>query len=170
MAVIWERFCDGQYYEVRRAGNTLRLYRDGVLHTQYNPRRTLTLGVWDLLLLPAFALTPAPQRILVLGVGGGAILRLLQQFFPGAQLSGVDIDRQHLTLATRFFGVDKQRVSLHQADARQWLADESPDQKFDLVIDDLFVGAANDPVRVFEADKPWFEMLLARIETNGALV
>lgn len=170
MAVVWQRQRDGALYEVRRAGRTLRLYRDGVLHTQYNPSRPLTLGVWDLMAIPAFGLSEPPQRVLVLGVGGGAVLRLLQQFFPGIELHGVDLDRAHLSLASRFFGVNHQTVNLHLADAREWLLDRANRDRFDMVIDDLFAGKGPQPHKVFAGDSGWFDLLTRRLKPGGVLV
>ena len=56
MAVIWQKHVEGKCYEVRAAGHTRRLYTDGVFHSQYNPRHSLTGNVWDLLSLPSFFL------------------------------------------------------------------------------------------------------------------
>ena len=49
MAIVWQDTRDGTHYQVRTAGKTLRLYTDGVLHSQYNPVKRLTGSVWDLL-------------------------------------------------------------------------------------------------------------------------
>lgn len=57
MAIVWSRQLSGVHYEVRSAGNSLRLYTDGVFHSQYNPCRLITGHVWDLLMLPAFFLS-----------------------------------------------------------------------------------------------------------------
>ena len=40
MALLWEKRAAGVHYSVRNAGNTVRLYTNGVLHTQYNPTST----------------------------------------------------------------------------------------------------------------------------------
>ena len=72
MALLWEKRAGGVCYQVRTAGNTVRLYTNGVLHTQYNPTRLLTGSVWDLLLLGAlFVPRERMRRVLLLGVGGG---------------------------------------------------------------------------------------------------
>jgi len=61
---------------VRSAGYSLRLYTDGVFHTQYNPGNPLTGHIWDLLMLPAFFYEPDTiKRVLVLGVGGVASIQ-----------------------------------------------------------------------------------------------
>ncbi len=170
MALLWEREQGGRRYEIRSAGNTVRLYRDGVLHTQYNPKRTLTLGVWDLLLMPAFALPRPPRRVLLLGVGGGAALHLYRRFFPDAGFVAVDLDPLHLELARRFFLLDGVGVRLVEADARDWMRGGAEGFEFDVVIDDVFAEDRRGPQRVFEADAAWFEELSAPLSADGVLV
>ena len=54
MAILWQKKIKNTQYEVRSAGQTRRLYTDGVFHSQFNPNRAITGGVWDLLMLPTF--------------------------------------------------------------------------------------------------------------------
>ena len=71
MAVLFEKVANGRVYQVRSAGNSRRLYTDGVFHSQYNPNHIITGSVWDLLFLPSqFYAKGALKRVLVLGVGG----------------------------------------------------------------------------------------------------
>ena len=53
MALIWKTELQGGHYEGRRAGRTLRLYANGVQHSEFHPKRLVTGSVWDLLWLPA---------------------------------------------------------------------------------------------------------------------
>lgn len=91
---------NGDFYELRSAGSSLRLYRNKIFHSQVNASRLANGGVWDLLWLPSL-LVPAAhcQRILVLGVGLGAAIFKLRQFFPNAKITAVDIDPINLVLA-----------------------------------------------------------------------
>lgn len=170
MALIWHKTAQSVRYEVRTAGNTRRLYTDGVLHSQFNPRQPVTGSVWDLLMLPAFFYPPGTvRRVLVLGVGGGAVIRQLQAFLQPEQIVGVDLSALHLTVARRFFGVRGRRVRLYQADAVDWVHGyEGP--PFDLVIDDVFGGEDGEPVRAVEASAVWFQALLRLLSRQGALV
>lgn len=170
MAVIWQKQVDGKRYEVRSAGETRRLYTDGVFHSQYNPKRMLTGNVWDLLSLPSFFL-PAEQlrRALVLGVGGGAVIRQLRQWFPQIQITGVELDPTHLYIARRFFDLDDPAVTLIEADAISWMQTyDGP--AFDLIVDDLFFEEAGEPCRAVAADKAWLTTLLAALTAHGMLV
>lgn len=170
MAVVWQRRVDGVRYEVRTAGNTVRLYTNGVLHTQYNPGQLLTGSVWDLLLLGALFLPRGRiRRVLVLGVGGGAVIRQLLALFPGVHVTGVELNPVHLQVARRFFGLRDARVDLHCENAITWLAlyDGEP---FDLVIDDLFGERDGQPCRAVRVDEDWFDMLCTHLAPGGGLV
>ncbi|HHQ43049.1 MAG TPA: hypothetical protein ENK20_12280 [Chromatiales bacterium] len=169
MALLWRAERGGHRYEVRAAGRTRRLYTDGVLHTEHNPRRVLTHAVWDLLVLPAFALDPPPARVLVLGVGGGAAVRLLRHYFPHAHVTAVERDPVHLSVARRFFGLRaSRRLALVEADARAWVRDHAG-PPFDLVIDDLF-GGRGEPERAVALDPGWMGALAGLVGEEGALV
>ncbi len=169
MAVVWRKQLRGVRYEVRTAGRTHRLYTNGVLHSQYNPAQPVTGGVWDLLVLPAFFHKAGrTRRVLVLGVGGGAVVRLLANLVRPREIVGIELNPVHLYLARRFFGVGDQDVVLHQADATHWLTTYTG-PPFDLIVDDLFADDDGEPVRAVEADTDWFELLSKHLTPEGAL-
>lgn len=170
MALLWSRNIGGVLYEVRTAGRTRRLYTDGIFHSQFNPGRPVGGSVWDLLMLPAFFLPPgAVRRVLVLGVGGGAVIRLLQHFVQPERIVGIELNPVHLSVARRFFGIGGKRVELHEADAAGWMR-RYRGEPFDLIIDDLFGGSGGEPVRAVEARPEWFRTLLRPLAPHGALV
>jgi spermidine synthase len=170
MALLWSKQAGGTRYEVRTAGNSLRLYTDGVFHSQYNPSNPVTGSVWDLLFLPAF-FYPAGhiKRVLVLGVGGGAVIRQLRHFVDPDEIVGVELNATHLMLARKFFGLRHKKTTLVKSDALQWLTTYHGG-KFDLIIDDLFAEENGMPVRALPADSKWFGLLLRHLKPGGALV
>lgn len=169
MALIWYRQEGDTRYEVRSAGRTRRLYTNGVFHSQYNPDRPVTGSVWDLLMLPAFFDPARMRRVLVLGVGGGAVLRQLNHFLAPEAIVGVELNPIHLEVAREHFGVEAENVTLHQADALHWIR-RYRGPRFDLIIEDLFSDAGGDPQRVVAADAAWMRRLIKRLTPNGALV
>ncbi len=170
--IIWRKCKGGVDYQVRRAGHSLRLYRDGVFHSQYNGARILNGGVWDALWLPLLALPRIPlSRALVLGVGGGAALKKIIHYGEPRELHGVDLDAQHLAIARRFFKVDSAAM-LHCADARQWLSSYRGGP-FTYLVDDLFIDNGGDPCRAIDLladDARWLQLLLRRLAPRGVLV
>jgi spermidine synthase len=170
MAILWSRQEGDSRYEVRSAGNTRRLYTNGVFHSQYNPKQPVTGSVWDLLLLPAFFLPPGSvRRVLVLGVGGGAVIRQLNHFLQPERIVGVELNPVHLEVAREFFDVEAANVELHQADARWWLK-RYRGEPFDMIIDDIFSDADGEPQRAVAADGPWMRVLLKQLTPHGVLV
>ena len=167
MAVVFSKKLDGVRYEVRTAGRSVRLYTDGVMHTQYHPAWRLTRGVWDLLALPALAL-PRVQRVLLLGVGGGAAIHLLRHWCPGVAIVGVELNPVHLQLARRYFGLRSRDVELVAGDARDYV-EQYKGPPFDMVIEDLF-GGSGFPDRSFAADYRWCTALGKLVQPDGALV
>lgn len=169
MAVIWQKHVDGKCYEVRSAGQTRRLYTDGVFHSQYNPRHSLTGNVWDLLSLPSFFLEEGQlQRALVLGVGGGTVLRQLRHWHPAVQVTGIELNPTHLYIARRFFDLDDPGVTLIEADAIEWLQCYDGPQ-FDLIVDDLFFEEDGEPCRAVDADRHWLNTMITALSPYGML-
>jgi len=170
MAIVWEKQTIGGHYQVRHAGGSIRLYKDGVFHSQWNDKRPLSGGVWDLMFLPSlFVPTDSLTRILVLGVGGGAVIRQYLEFLPFEKIVGVELDPIHLQVAKQHFGIRSKRVELIEADALSWV-DNYRGEPFDLVIEDLFTEVSGEPVRVAEAAAFWFEQLASLVRPGGTLV
>ena len=170
MALLWSKRTGGTRYEVRAAGNTLRLYTDGVFHSQYNPTNPITGSVWDLLFLPAFFYPPQRiKRVLVLGVGGGAVIRQLQCFVDPDAIVGVELDATHLRLAKKYFGLRSKKITLIQDDALHWV-NAYDGEKFDLIIDDVFAEHDGLPVRAVNADLKWYRLLLRHLNPDGVIV
>ncbi|UTF61014.1 class I SAM-dependent methyltransferase [Gilvimarinus sp. DA14] len=160
----------GQVCQVRSAGASLRLYTDGIFHSQYHPHRLLEGNLWDLLWLPSL-LQPQQsiKRVLVLGVGGGAVVRKLNRLYPWALIVGVDLSQVHLALARRYFGVRGGHMPLYCADAVAFMK-YYRGPGFDLIIDDLFSGSAGEPERVLPMDRAWCRVLTQHLQPNGLLV
>ncbi len=170
MAVIWQKYIDGKKYQVRKAGNTRRLYTNGVCHSEFNPDKLVTGSIWDLLILPALFYAPGKiKRVLMLGVGGGASILQLHHLLKPDNIIGVEFNPVHLDIARRFFDIDAVQVNLCEADARDWLQGYEG-KPFDMIIDDLFIDEGSEPVRAIEANSEWFNLILAHLGRDGHLV
>lgn len=175
MAIVWQEKRNGIVYQVRNAGSTLRLYTDNVLHSQYNPNNKLTGSVWDLLFLPALCHpSEKPLRILVLGVGGGAVIQMLNEFMNCEQIVGLELNPTHIEIAQRFFSLSASNIQLIEADAIQWVEKKSNEikrtEKFDIIIDDLFFEENNEPVKVAPPNATWFYNLYSLLKPGGQII
>lgn len=169
MAILWHKQAGATRYEVRTAGNSLRLYTNGVFHSQYNPKQPISGSIWDLLMLPAFFAPQTVRRVLLLGVGGGAVIRQLNDFLKPETIVGVELDPVHLEIAEQLFEVATPNVRLHRADALRWV-EEYRGKPFDMIIDDLFTDIDGEPQRVVAADRHWFDRLGRLLTPHGLLV
>ena len=170
MAVVWQHYSEQVHYEVRSQGATLRLYANGIQHSEYHPRRLVTGSVWDLLWLPALFHDPGRcRRVLVLGLGGGSLVAPLRRLVAPELLVGVEVDALHFQVAEEVFGIGGDGVELHCADARDWVANWNG-EPFDLVIEDLFAPVDTSVTRALPASRGWFERLAALVAPGGTLV
>jgi spermidine synthase len=170
MSILWERNVGSTNYQLRQAGNSLRLYTNGVFHSQYNPGQPVTGSVWDLLFLPAFFYPLASiRRVLVLGVGGGTVIQQLRRFIQPDSIVGVDLSAIHLYLAKRFFGVSGNDVELVRANAVDWV-NQYRGPLFDIVIDDLFGHVDGETQRSVFAGRRWVSSLTRCLSSDGMIV
>ncbi|WP_237055883.1 spermidine synthase [Microbulbifer sediminum] len=168
MALLWEHREGDNHYQVRTHGASVRLYTNGVFHSQWNPRDPLRGSLWELLLLPVFFRDRRQIRsVLVLGVGGGAVIRLLQRFVGPELIVGVDLDPVHLEVARNYFGAGD--AELVCGDARSHVAGRAGDQ-YDLIIDDLFGHVDGEARRTVRADGDWCRRLLGLLSPAGIMV
>lgn len=177
MAVIWERRTGGHLYQVRKAGKSLRLYTDGIFHTQYRPDRVLGGGYWDLLSLPGLMVPEGKiRRVLLLGVGGGAAIHSLQALLKPAVMIGVELNPVHVKIMKRFFGLGRgpggrqaKGLRLEVMDARDFIR-HYRGPKFDLIVEDLYIERNEGAVRAVVMDKAWMAALRRCLAADGMLV
>ena len=170
MAVIYSTIRNNRRYEIRTAGSSTRLYTNGVFHSQFNPRHSSHGSVWDLLCLPALLQQPEKiNNVLLLGVGGGAIIRMLEQHLSCARFVGIELDAVHIHLAIKYFGLREENCQLVHANAVEWVRNH-PHLKFDLVIDDLFSDTDGVAVRAVNANAGWLNQLSSLLNEDGTLV
>ena len=170
MALVWSHVdqTNNVRYEVRSAGATLRLYTNGAFHSQFNPNHLFTKGVWDSLSIAALFARQTPDRLLMLGVGGGTCLHQITRMSPQTRCIGVEFDKTHIEVATSFFNLTHPNIEVAHFEASRWLSQHRG--KHDVIIDDLFVHGTNDPERPFPLTEKWLTRLNTRITKQGALI
>ena len=169
MSKEWDYVKHNTYYRVTRAGNAIRLYRNNVLHSQWNPKRPVSGKLWDLFLISALGAKRDLSRILVLGAGGGSVINLIHTYFPDAYVDAIDLDKVHLKVAKKFFGLNTSKCQLIHDDAQSWLKKYNG-KKYDLIIDDVFTESENIPFRSIQAKCEWMKQLLKNLNKNGVVV
>jgi spermidine synthase len=86
---------------------------------------------------------PQPRRVLIIGLGGGAMVRFLTHHEPQVQIDAVEIDPAVVRIADQYFGVRSGgNVRVHTADAVQFV--ESTVDRYDLILMDAFLRPSSD--------------------------
>ena len=173
MAIVWSQTIESNHYEVRSAGATLRLYRNGVNHSQWNPNRPLAGCIWDLIALPAlYCPKGSIESVLMLGFGAGTVARKLRELVEPKQIVGIELDPIHLSIAEGFFDCGE-GCELVAADAVEWVREEGAESDpvtFDMIIDDLYAEEAEMAVRCAPLDLEWCRNLAKLVNPGGLLV
>ena len=86
---------------------------------------------------------PHPRRVLIVGLGGGAMVRFLTHHEPQVHIDAVEIDPAVVRLADQYFGVRSGgNVRVHTADAVTFV--ESTADRYDLILMDAFLRPSSD--------------------------
>jgi spermidine synthase len=140
----------------------------GAIHAWWHERRYLTGLAWDNIAAAAL-LRPAgaPRSILMLGLAGGTAMRVLRHLLPDCRLVAVDIDSEIVALAELNMELGRLGIEVHIADAYQWIA--KCREKFDVVIDDVYLAGRDDVFRPGKSDARQIAAL-RRVLKPGGLV
>ena len=112
-----------------------------------------------------------PNRVLVLGLGGGVIPRDMHYYFPSVEVDVVEIDSEIPTVAKQFFGFrEDERIKVHVDDGRMFVKkqlrlEEVP--KYDIIILDAF---NNDYIPFHLMTKEFLEELKGILDDDGVVV
>ena len=75
------------------------------------------------------------QRILILGLGGGTVAKLLRKKYPKAKITGVEIDPIMIELGKKYLDLDKYNINIKIMNANKFKFG-----LYDLVIVDTYLG------------------------------
>ena len=83
-----------------------------------------------------------PQKILILGLGGGSNTNLVSHLYPNSSITAIEIDSQMVDIAQKYFRVTKNKnLKIVTADAEKFVNDlPAGRQVYDLILVDCFIG------------------------------
>lgn len=89
-------------------------------------------------LMKGFNFIEKPQKVLILGLGGGALIHSIHAHYPGVHITAVEISEEVILLAHDFFYLPNQSelCSIIHADAYRYLLETTG--SFDLVFVDMY--------------------------------
>lgn len=118
----------------------------------------------------AFALKERVKKVLLMGLGGGSIPRLLLRQYPEVTVHTVEIDPWVVRVARDYFGVtesDKHRIIVQ--DARQFLRQTK--EKYDLIIADAYhADYYGSYIPYHLATKEFFALIKEHLEPGGVVM
>lgn len=107
-----------------------------------------------------------PQRMLIVGLGGGTVPMFLHKHYPQAKIDAVDIDPVVVDVARTFFGFrDDALLQAHVADGRRFI--ETCQEPYDIIFLDAF-GAENIPYAL--ATREFLEAVRRALGPGGIVV
>ena len=107
------------------------------------------------------------QNILVLGVAGGSVIKtLVDEIGYGGKIKGVEIDREVIKIANKYFGLGNiPNLEIIISDAQQFVKINS--DKYDLIIIDIF---QDKEMPSFLFEKEFSEDLISLLGKNGIIL
>ncbi|MEM9406668.1 MAG: fused MFS/spermidine synthase [Acidobacteriota bacterium] len=146
---------------------TLRFGEHGAVQSQVFVGRPRELRVpYTATAVAALGAVDAPQRLLVVGLGGGSIPAFLHVALPDADIDVVEIDPAVVEVAQAWFGVrPDERLRVHTADGRDFI--EAAPTRYDAVFLDAYGAHAVPPAL---STLEFLEAVRAALAADGAVI
>jgi len=94
-----------------------------------------------------------PERVCMLGFGGGRLAMVFHHFLPDAVIDCVEIDPDIVDLSEVFFGVKPDgRLRVFVQDAREFMETLPGCARYDVVLVDCYTGCGHHPRKLAAAD------------------
>lgn len=127
----------------------------------------------------SYLFRPEPEKVLIVGLGGGSMVHFLNRYDPRVEVDAVEIDPEVVRIADEYFGVrnrnketDKVQVKIITADGLEYLKDTQ--SRYDVIYLDAFLKPATDnddtgvPLRLRTRD--FYKRVQAKLKPDGLVV
>ncbi len=141
-----------------------RLMAAGFTQSRSLNKDGLTGSYWDGFVNPMIKLN-RDSRVLILGLAGGTIAKLLTRKFGPIAIDGIDIDPLMIELGQKYLDFNEKNVKVIITDALKFIKDAR--YKYDLVCLDLF---SHGDVAVGTESKQFFSDIKRVVEKDGLVV
>lgn len=142
--VVFEARSDYSRVRVRERGSlrTLTFVRDSgeeVIESQVDLRRPEQLLIpYTRAMFLSYLYQPQPRRVLIVGLGGGAMVHFLRKHDPQLQVDVVEVDPVVVQAAERYFGIrGDARLRVLTQDAFEYLP--ATEERYDVIYMDAFL-------------------------------
>jgi len=90
-------------------------------------------------MMAALLLNEFPEKVLVVGLGAGSLLRFINYHFPHCLIDAIDNSAHVINLSRKYFNLpDRPEISIHCCDGYDFLSALSSEQTYDLILVDAF--------------------------------
>ena len=122
--------------------------------------------VYTQAMMLSLVLRPDAASALVLGLGGGSLVRALQHVRPRMRIEAVEYRQAVIGAAKKFFGLsDNDKLQMHCADAQAFV--RSDQRHYDLLMLDLYLAEGAHPAQI---DSAFLERCKALLGSDGILM
>ena len=158
-----------QLVEIIQNGDYRSLYFSSCLlqsRMSISSPEQLVLSYTRYMLLPLPAMAD-PQRILIIGIGAGSLLRFCHHHFPQCHIDAVDSSSRVIDLARGYFRLpDCAQVRVHCCEGHAYLRDIAENRYYDHILVDAFDHNGMSET-VYTA--PFFQLCAKALNENGKL-
>lgn len=168
MTLVHEEIADGVHYRVQDGETGRELWIDDVLHSRASDAH-FSGTLWETLALPALLTARPVDSVLVLGLGGGAVVHTLRRLVSPARIVAIELDPVVARIAHEHFDVAGPDLEVRLGDAFDYVRGDEI-ESFDVVLDDVFGQREGLPLRDERLDGEWWPAVGALVAPGGALV
>ena len=167
------------HIRIRRQGNvrTMNFVRDnGEEHIQtlWNTKRPYDLVTnYSRLMFSSYLFVPQPKRVLIVGLGGGAMVHFFEHYDPEVKVDAVEIDAKVVELADKYFDVRTQKnIKIITEDAFKYFKENKT--RYDVIYMDAFLkpsegtDATGQPLRLKTTE--FYKGLREQLTPDGIVV
>ncbi len=168
---VFETTSSYHHIRVVDLSETRRLYFNSSCQSRIDLSDSVSNALEYTRLLETVAVTcPEPERILIIGLGGGSCVKKFLEIYPSAEIDVVELDEKVVEVARRYFFLPQDnRISISIDDGRRFL--NRTHKSYDIIIADAY-GANEYGVEapVHMVTREFFRIAQKALTSEGAFV
>jgi spermidine synthase len=170
---------DYSHIRIRRQGNvrSMNFVRDNgmeQIQTLWNIKRPYEMVTqYTRLMFASYLFLPRQERVLIVGLGGGAMVHFYEHYDPDVNVDAVEIDEKVVQLAEKYFDVRTQdNINIITEDAFKYLKRDKT--RYDVIYMDAFLrpsaetDSTGQPLRLKTAE--FYKGLREHLSAAGIIV
>ncbi len=109
---------------------------------------------------------PPPNKVLLLGLGGGDLVRYINHYLPKTSITAVELDAAMLEVSREYFALpDSDSIDIYIDDAMHYL--NSNNACYEMILTDIYGGTEMPEIL---QNRRFYQHCYNRLEQNGLLI